>query len=335
MRGVPPDGLIRHLSAADNFVIVGHVDPDPDSIGSTLALGRMLAGLGKRCVPVTPTPIPPLLDFMPGAEALVSAEEVTFTGHEHLIVLDCGLERTGAVSQQAGLARSVVNIDHHATNRGTGTFNWIDTDFAATAEMIAALGRALGAPVDRATATLLYAGLVGDTGWFRFSNTTPEVLRLAASLLEYGVDPDYMNRVMNERRSFAYLLLLGRMLQSVRLACRGRVVVARVTQQMRREVGADQTEGEGYVQYLRLVRDTDVAVLLDETLEGQIRVQLRSSPRVDVAAIARSLGGGGHARAAGVRLEGSIGEVEELVLERVGAALEDPSKESEPFAGSD
>lgn len=329
MSSFPPDALVRQLLEADRFLIVGHIDPDADSIGSTLALNRMLSGLGKHCIPVTPTPLPPLLDFMPGADTLVAAEDVSSADFTHLIVLDCGVERTGTIAELAPSARSIVNIDHHATNSGTGTHNWIDAGFAATAEMIASLGKALDAPMDQETATLLYAGLAGDTGWFRFSNTTPAVLRLASSLLEHGVDPDYVNRAMNERRSLVYLRLLGEMLQSVRVEYGGRVVVARITSEMRRAVGADQTEGDGFVQYLRLVRDADVAVLLDEMPDGRVRVQLRSSPRVDVAKIAQSLGGGGHIRAAGARLEGSVAEVEGIVLEKIGATLGADVKGSE------
>lgn len=321
MRSSPPDALVRHLLEADRFLIVGHIDPDADSIGSTLALSRVLANLGKRCIPVTPTPLPPLLDFMPGVETLALPEEVSTGDYDHLIVLDCGVERTGGVSERVSQVRSIVNIDHHATNAGTGTYNWIDATYAATAEMIARLGQALGASLDAETATLLYAGLVGDTGWFRFSNTTPGVLRLAATLLEQGVDPDALNRAMNERRSLVYLHLLGQVLQTVRTEYGGRVVVGRITREMRRAVGADEGEGEGFVQYLRLVRDTDVAVLLDELSDGRVRIQLRSSPRVDVAEVARSLGGGGHTRAAGARLEGSVAEVEKVVLETIGVAL--------------
>lgn len=318
---VPPEGVVRQLLTGDRFLIVGHVDPDPDSIGSTLALRRMLVALGKDCIAVTPTPLTPLLGFMPDVEHLTLPERVQPGTWEHLVVLDCGVERTGAIATQSSAAVSIVNIDHHATNPGTGTHNWVDAGYAATAQMIAGLCEPLRAQLDQATATLLYAGLVGDTGWFRFSNTSAAVLQMAATLLKYGVDIESLGRHLYESHSLTYLLLLGHVLQGVRPACGGRVITARVTQAMRSAVGAGQSEGEGFVQYLRLVQGAEVSVLFDELTDGRVRVQLRSSPGVNVAAIAQSLGGGGHTRAAGVRMVGTISDVEERVLGAIDKAL--------------
>lgn len=317
----PPADVVELLRSEDGFLITSHVDADADSVGSTLALRRMLRSLGKSCVAVVPTPLPPLLDFLPDVTHLLVPGQVSDGSWRHLIVLDCGVERTGGVAAWAPQAHRIVNIDHHATNAGTGSHNWVDPSYAATAQMVAALGTALGAAMDKETAELLYAGLVGDTGWFRFSNTTPQVLRLAADLLGQGVDVERINRNLNERHSLAYVRLLGHVLQNVRTSSDGRVVYARVTRAMRDAAGAAPTEGDGFVQYLKMIRDVDVVVLFDEADGETVRVQFRSSPRVDVAAIAQALGGGGHARAAGAKLAGTVDEVEEKVLQTVAARL--------------
>lgn len=322
MSSASAEAVGKLLRAEDGFLIVGHIDPDPDSIGSTLALRRFLTALGKKCVTVAPTPLPPLLDFLPDIEHLVSPDQAARDSWNHIVVLDAGLERTGAVAEMSERARCIVNIDHHATNPGTGTHNWIDSGYAATSQMIAALSGPLGVHPDGSAATLLYTGLVGDTGWFRFTNTSPAVLKLAAELLAMGVDIESISRNLHERHNPEYVLLLGHVLQSLGTAHNGKVVFARVTRAMRRQVGASDTEGDGFVQYLRLIRDVDVAVLFDELTNGFIRVQLRSSPGVDVSVIAKGLGGGGHARASGVRIKGSIDDVQEEVLKHIIATLE-------------
>lgn len=321
MRTHPPDALVSVLREADRFLIVAHVDPDPDSVGSTLGLWRMLRAMGKECLAVVPTPLPPMLRFLPHVDVLLTPDQVQPGTWDHLVVLDCGVERTGGVAAWAGRAGRIVNIDHHATNQGTGTLNWIDATYAATTEMVAALSESLGVALDLPIATLLYTGLVGDTGWFRFSNTTPEALRLAARLLSCGVDVESINRHLNESHSLEYVKLLALMLGTVTTAYDGRVVYARVTRTMRDAVGASFAEGDGFVQYLKLIRDTDVVVLFDETEAGPVRVQFRSSSSVDVSRIAQSLGGGGHARAAGVRIQGAIDEVEAKVLRVIGESL--------------
>lgn len=317
----PPADLVRALLDNDAYLIVGHVDTDPDATGSVLALRRVLRARGKTCLAVTPTPLPEQLEFMPDRELLLAPEDVKEDDWKHLIVLDCGIERTGHVAGWASRAGVVINIDHHATNPGTGDYNWIDPRFAATAEMIAALARRLDVSIDRPLATLLYTGLAGDTGSFRFSNTTPRVLRLAADLQEVGIDVETINAHLYERYSLEYLRLLAEVLQTVQTSQDGRIIYGRVTDAMRRKVGASADDSDGFIQYLRLVRDADVAVLCSEIENGMVRVQLRSTAAVDVAAVARQLGGGGHARAAGVKMKGPIAEVERQILAAVTAAL--------------
>lgn len=317
----PPGEVVQQLRAEDRFLIVGHIDADPDSIGSVLALRRLLVALNKTCLAVTPTPPPTNLDFLPDREYLITPDQVRVDAWRHLVVVDCGLERTGAVAAWADRAQSIINIDHHATNSGTGSYNWIDASYAATTEMVAALREPLGVPTDSATATLLYAGLVGDTGTFRFSNTTPAVFRLAAELREIGVDVETINSNLYEGYSLQYLRLLALVLQTIQMDASGRVVHAHITETMRRSAGATPDESEGFVQYLRLLRDPEVAVLFSENESGQVRVQLRSDATVDVSAIAGRLGGGGHERAAGVKLMGGLKVVQERVLNEIAAAL--------------
>lgn len=317
----PPEALLDAIRREDDFMIVGHIDPDPDSTGSVLAMQRLLLALGKNTVVVTPDPLPAHVQFLPGSEDMLLPDQVTSESWRHLIVLDCGTERIGNAQPFVERAGIIVNIDHHGTNPGTGHFNWIDTQFAATTQMVYTLFDAFEVGIDADAATLLYTGLAGDTGTFRFSNTDSHVLRMAAHLVEAGADPTRISQNLYESHSLAYLRLVAKMLDTVKTAFDERVVYARLTESMRQQAGMQAGEGGGLIQYLRMVKSAEVVFLLEEVGETEVKVQFRSRSAVDVSRLAHALGGGGHARAAGCRLTATLDEAETTVLSHIGAVL--------------
>lgn len=315
--------LATLLRASDRIAVVGHVDPDPDSIGSVLAVYRMCQNLGKQSVAITPDPVPASLHFLPGVAELVRPHEVASLRDYELWILDCGVERIGDLRDLLPGAHFVVNVDHHATNPGTGTYNWVDSSYAACALMVAELAEAAGVAFDQDMATLLYAGLAGDTGTFRFSNTSAKVLHTAAALVESGADPAYIASALYEQRTHGFLKLLGNVLAQAALACDGRVIYATVTDTDRRLAGVTREGSQGIIQFLRMVGDVSAAVLFDQVGPDEVRVQLRSGPKVDVARVAQSLGGGGHPRAAGCRITGDANEAQRQVFEHLSKALDE------------
>lgn len=317
----PPEALLEVIRRENDFLIVGHIDPDPDSTSSVLAMQRLLRSLGKHAVAVTPDPLPPHVRFLPGSADMLLPDQVEHDAWRNLIVLDCGTERIGKASDFVERAGIIINIDHHGTNSGTGHYNWVDANFAATAQMVYTLFEAFDTAFDVDAATLLYAGLAGDTGTFRFSNTDSHVLRIAAQLVEAGASPTLISQNLYESHSLAYLRLLAQMLSTVKTAFDERVVYARLTEAMRQQAGMRPDEGGGLIQYLRMVQTAEVVFLLEEIGESEVKVQFRSRAAVDVAKLAQSLGGGGHARAAGCRLAVTLDEAEKVVLSRLGAAL--------------
>lgn len=308
--------VIEALRFHDAFLVACHVEPDPDCVGSMLALGWALERTGKRVTCVSPDPLVPAWRFLPRTESVVRPDAVT-PDWEALVVVDCELERTGPVAEWKDRARQVINIDHHVTNPGTGDVNLIDADAAAAAEIIYRLIRKMGLELEAEAATLLYAALMADTGSFRFSNTNAQALGIAADLVDHGASPAEISRQMYDTRSWAYVKLLGRVLETLERGPDGFVAWITVTQAMIAAEGARSNETEGFIQYPRMIDGVEVAVLFREVGPGETRVSFRSKGSVDVSAIARRLGGGGHPQAAGCTLKLPLDEARPLVLARL------------------
>lgn len=320
------DGVMRSIERWDSFLISCHVDPDPDCIGSMLALDWLFEKLGKRSQPLSHDPILPQWRFLPRILRIESPSQsrAAQTGDwDALIAVDCELQRTGDAAALAGRVREVVNIDHHVTNPGSGHVNWVRTDAAAAGEIVFDLIQAVGPPLDADVSTLLYAAIMADTGSFRFGNTSARVFEIASHLVRLGARPDIISREIYDTRSWSYVKLLGRVLESLRRSPDGKVAWIRLTRRMIREEGAREDESEGFIQYPRMIDGVEVAIIFRELDDGRIRVGFRSRERVDVSALAQEFGGGGHARASGCTLAGDLADVERRVVERAAEVASD------------
>ncbi|MGH2749565.1 MAG: DHH family phosphoesterase [Actinomycetota bacterium] len=295
------DATVAAITDAESVILACHVNPDGDALGSLLGMSLGLRSLGRTTYPTwgsKPVAPPPSLTFMPGADSLLQYDEV---GEADLFVaLDCGAaHRLGDLEKAALASDRLINIDHHPGNDEFGTLNVV-VDFASsTAEIVAFLLKDAGVEFDHDIATCLYTGVVTDTGRFQYGNSSPETLRLAASLLAHGVQAPKIALEVFESAPFTYLKLLGRVLERATLFEKERFVYAWITRRDLDDTGVGADETDLLIDAVRATRDADVAAMFKEQKDGNYRVSLRSKGSVSVGEIARANGGGGHELAAG------------------------------------
>jgi phosphoesterase RecJ-like protein len=314
-----PAAVIELVRSAGSFLLLAHLYPDGDVLGSQLGLGLALRAAGRRVTLACRHPVPEPFHFLPGADQLQQWKE--WSGeHGVAVTLDCpDPSRVGGLLDGRPPGARVLNIDHHADNRRYGDVNWVQAGAAATGEMVYDLVEAMGWPMTAAVAVNLYTAIVTDTGSFRYSNTTPKTLRIAARLLEAGVDPAAVSRELYETRHLPGLHLLGRVLQGIDTSPDGAIAWAVLDRTQM--ASPDLPEAEDFVTFPRSLRSAKVAVLFRE-LPGEVKVSLRAKGEVDVARIAARFGGGGHRNAAGLIVKGDVGTTKALVLEAVREALD-------------
>jgi phosphoesterase RecJ-like protein len=299
------------------FVITTHENPDGDALGSLLAAKLALDQLGKETVMVLcgDTPLPGEYAFMPLAE--LRRRWPDDVSERVLLALDCANESRIADPEVLGRVPLSINIDHHHDNTRFGQINLIVPTASSTGEVLRDLFRELGVELTPEIAEALYIALVTDTGRFQYTNTTPKAHGLAKELLEAGADVHRVFQGVYESVDFAKLKLLARALERAQVYEGGRIVVSYLLRTDFTDVGAAEPYSEGIIDFLRAVEGADMAVLIREPprQDGPARrVSLRASiDELDVSAIARKSGGGGHRQAAGFSSEASIEEITEFV----------------------
>jgi phosphoesterase RecJ-like protein len=301
----------------DRFVITTHENPDGDALGSLLASKLALEQLGKDTVMVLhgDSPLPNEYGFMQlGGLQRRWPDDVS---ERVLLAVDCANESRIADPEVLGRVPLSIDVDHHHDNSRFGRINLIVADASSTAEVLRDLFRELNVRLTPEIAEALYIALVTDTGRFQYTNTTPKALRLAAELVEAGADVHRVFQGVYESVQFAKLKLLARALERAKVFEGGRIVVSYLLRTDFAEVGAAEPYSEGIIDFLRAVEGADMAALIREPpREGgpTRRVSLRASiDELDVSAIARKSGGGGHRQAAGFSSEASIEEITDFV----------------------
>ncbi|MGI8908879.1 MAG: DHH family phosphoesterase [Candidatus Sumerlaeaceae bacterium] len=279
----------------DDFLIVGHLRPDGDCLGSCLGLKHLLQNMGKKARFYTHGPLPDFFSYLPGFQDILTTRPHDCTGPT-LCVDSADPERVHETFSPTGL---VVNIDHHISNTCYGTVNWVDSEATAAGEQIYHLAAALDQPITAAIATCLYTALMTDTGGFRFSNTDDITFRVASSLVEAGADPAAIAEAVFDSRKPGAVKLTGEIYATLNYEFGGQFVWNEVTQKMFDDAGGADAEPEGLSSDLRSIQGVEVSVLLYETPEAQCRIGFRSRGKVNVAELAALLGGGGHHNASG------------------------------------
>lgn len=294
----------KALRDAKEVAIACHVAPDGDALGSMLGLGRFLQREGKT---VTmgwgsgKVQVPPQYSSLPGADTLVVPEKFPDKA-EVFVAIDCGdIRRLEILKPRFDAARIKINIDHHISNDSFGDINIVDSQAASSSELAYSLVRAMGGEPDRDEATCFYTGIVTDTGRFQYSSASIQTLRTAAELREYGVDHERVAIDVFESASFDYLHVLGVVLSRARLE--DGMVWSWLDRGDLGKLGYDETED--FIDVLRAVRESRIAVILKQMPDRSYKVSMRSrSDDVDVAQVAKHFGGGGHKRAAGFKMRG-------------------------------
>ena len=314
--------LAKWLLERDDIAVIGHVSLDGDALGSGLALVRALRAAGRRAAMVSAEPVPHMYAFLPGTEEIVSPEELSFEPRALLYEDAAALDRAGDKGALGGRGLEAALIDHHATNTRFCPVAVVDGGASATGEMALQLIDEMGVAPDGDMAVCLYAAIASDTGNFSFSNTTPRALNAVAECLKTGVDVADMSFRLFRMRSAGRTRLLGRALDGIEYPEGGQIALMRLTREDFRSCGASDADTEGVVNFGIDTSGVEVAILAVER-ENAVKFSLRSRSRVDVAQMARELGGGGHSRAAGVTLEGPMDEAVKRVLATASKALRD------------
>ncbi len=308
--------LLDALKKAENAAILPHKSADGDAIASSLALGTLLESFGVPYTIYTEEPVREDLAFL-GGRFLEMPEAVPAV--DTAIAIDCGdIFRLGVRTPIYENARTRLVIDHHVTNTGFGDVEFIDSAASSATEIIARLYLLAGVPFDKA-ATPLYTGIVTDTGGFRFSNTTAETHRIAAQLLEAGAESAMVCQQIFEQNSLSKMRLEAAVVGDMTITHDGKTAIGLVSEELLSGIGATDEDTSNLSGVLRAIKGVEAGVLLREK-DGQIKLSMRTNSFLDAAAICKALGGGGHARAAGATMDGTLFEWKEKMISIIGEA---------------
>jgi len=315
------DKIAEVIKDHDRFAVTAHIGPEADAIGAQLGMKIILESFGKKAVPVLHDAVPENLKFLPHADTIIQPDKLNPDEIDAWFVVDCGqLNRVGdPIMKMIQQHPCVVNIDHHVGNPEFGHINFIKIT-ASTTVIIYLLAKELGIDITPELATILYSGIIADTDSFKNSNTGPEVVGVAADLLELGADAREITFNLYEKRTPGEAKLLGYSLLNFKLE--DRIIWISLPQSVFKETGAFESETERLTEELRATDGVDVALLFKEMPSGRIKVSLRSKSGLDVSEVARKFGGGGHVMAAGCLVPGPLSEIESQVIAAVREAME-------------
>lgn len=313
--------ILEIIRANRSFLITSHVRLDGDAVGSELALFHTLRRLGKKAVIYNEDETPETYHFLPGAEEIVHTLDLP-ERFEVAFVLDCSeLERVGKEAARIGNIGRVINIDHHISNDGFTEWSIVRPEAGSTGEILYGLIRKMLGTVPPEVAVNLYGAIMTDTGSFRYSNTGSDTLRIAGELVAWGADPRWIAEKVYETKPLVQVLLLGKVIGTLKVFFGGRLGVVQVTRKMLEDLDALPEHTEGFVDLIRTIRGIEVAAIIRELPADGCKVSFRSKDMVDVERIAGLFGGGGHVNAAACTIQGPMGEVRKQVIRAVGKAL--------------
>lgn len=306
------------LHEAHAVVVTVHVQPDGDALGSLLAMTRYLKSISKVVCATwgEDIKIPAHYKWMPGVDEIVDFKHCIDA--DVLLTLDCANEhRLGLMEERLTGFKSIINIDHHIDNSKFGTVNVLDFSASATCEIVYDLLKVMNADIDPDISTLLYTGIVTDTGRFQYSNTTARTLRTGADLIDHGANPNAIFQNIYENLPFASLKLLGVILERAQYVEDSGLVYSYLFDSDFQQANATMSDTESFIDYLRIAKEAKVAAIFKEASDGKLKVSLRSKGDVDVGAIAREGGGGGHRNAAGLTLARTTEDAVTWISEKI------------------
>lgn len=311
---------LRHIMEhASSIVLTGHINPDGDAIGAVLALASSLEQLGKK-VFVLLEPFGTKYEGIPNQHLLADLADVK-SPVDLFIALDCGdLGRITWLSDLFAEAKNTMNIDHHSSNTFFAEYNHVEGESSSTCEVVYKIIKGFF-PMDAKIATALYAGLIYDTAGFRHSSTSVFTMEMAADLMGYDIPFVQIYADFFDRRSFTEMKAMGLALAKAEVLFDGKLSYTSMTEAEMESIGSNGKELDGIINYIRGVEGTKVACFLYEKSVGTIKVSLRGTDGYDVAALAQKFGGGGHIKAAGGTVFGTMEEAREQVLAEIAKMI--------------
>ncbi len=304
------------IEEADDFLLTTHVNSDADGLGACMAWAHLLRGLGKRADIGLPEPPAGQCSFLAGWDGVRHFADLDLSRYRYAIVADCpSLDRIGPVHPGLSPDIRLLNIDHHQDNECFGAVNIVE-EVSSTCELLYHLASGLGYEIDAVAAAQLYAGILFDTGGFRFSLTSATTFEVAADLVRRGACLDAIAEGVFGNKSLGSVKQRGQAIESLVLRLGGRVAVLHLDRE-----AMSAGEPDEVVNYGMMIQGVEVAVLLKERAPGCYRVSLRSRDKVDVSQVAGTFGGGGHARAAGLELTGVPQDIVEDILTEISRYL--------------
>lgn len=314
------DKAIETIQEAKSIYIGSHVQPDGDNIGSLLALGMALKKLNKNVKVLKVDNIPDYYEFLPNIE-LIRDYQIE-NNLDLFIALDSSdMERLGIGGQFAKNANAIINIDHHISNTNFGDINIVSPSDAATGELVYEFIKRLNVEIDIDMATCLYTAISTDTGSFIYSNTSYKTHLIAAELIKTGIDTNYININLYQKKSLERTRLLIDVLKNMEMYLENRLGIVIVTQEILDKNNAKMEDTEGIISFIRDIDTIETACLLKEMDENEIKISLRSKEWVDVSEICTKFKGGGHKRAAGCTLYMGINEAKDTIIKEIEMAF--------------
>ena len=318
-----PDQISAAIQQARNVLVATHVFPDADAIGSQLGLGSILESMGKKVFYYCEEFASSMNKFMPGSEKLDN-NLPDITQFDAALAVDCGDRfRLGHAVDTLLQINPFIVIDHHAGHREFGDIRWVEAGRSSTAEMIFDLALDLGVEISFNGAYNLYAGIVSDTGSFKYESTSAHTFYVAGQLLNRGVIPSEVAGKLYDNYSVGRLKLLEKVLGSLELFFDGQIATIAATNEMFEASGAQREDTEEFINLPRALHSVKVAIFFKESLDGSIKVSLRAKGECDVSDVAMKYGGGGHTNAAGYSVKDkSLAEVNKELLQELRLRLE-------------
>ncbi|WP_244969123.1 DHH family phosphoesterase [Tissierella praeacuta] len=310
------DIAIEKIKESERIYIVSHVQPDGDNIGSILALWMAIKKIKDKVFILKTDDIPSDFLFLPNVNEI---KEFNDKGKiDMFIALDTSDEnRLGKNKELLNKAKTIINIDHHISNTNFGHINIVDSNAAATGELVYNLIKKMNIPMDKDIASCIYTAISSDTGSFMYDNTSAQTHRIIAELIDIGIDKSNININLYQNKSLERTMLFIKSLETLRLYFNNNVALIKVTQDMLNKANAKMEDTEGIVSFIREIAPVEVGIILKEFKENEIKVSMRSKRFIDVSAICASFNGGGHIRAAGCIINSPMDIAEKLILDEL------------------
>jgi phosphoesterase RecJ-like protein len=314
--------IIDALRSCGRAAIISHVMPDGDSIGSMLAMYNILKRMSKTVDVYCSDVVPVVYSFLPGYDYIRKSDDISVDRYDIAIVLDCGdIERTGKCAVIVNNSAKVVNIDHHITNSAFGSLNYVDTGASSTGELIYRIIKDMGLEIFKDEGECIYTAILTDTGCFKYSNTTPSTHRAAGDIINTGIDFGAIHDLVYRNYEYNNVIAMGKAIGSMELFCNGKIAYMQLLQDDLGELNIQDIDTNDFINYARDIKGVEAAVFIKQSADDRNEVSLRSKLKVDVSIICGKYGGGGHIKAAGCTICGSLQYVKDLIINELQQAI--------------